>query len=402
MFGRIGGGSSSGSKGGSSGSGGSHESKSGGNDRCSNPRTGSYVSKEGRTTICIRGDSHGNNGQDGSYPSGHGNSRGGDGGHGGGGYSDSSANGIGQSNSNTSYSSEAINSSFTSLVQRISSPPHGCLVPEKTINLKNNGLTNSDIGVLMCGLQYQGLNLDIFDVSHNKIGYGGVENICYGLRVDNPAAYRFITTMNFSYNLLDDNCVQYIANSISLGRFPHLKVTHLEGNKFSSTGEGYLVKALLHKATQHMIIYTQSYKGQFDEHVKMIFGTREEKAAIYKKLIAQGVEKGTNDQGIVVDQTLLGEINNGIDLARTNLKTFWGFIKCNFDPIEMVKSYASDKIIAKLPKSISRLTGEIKTTEGAVTCYFEAHNDAWTSEVGISVLKHELCVMGELDFCGDQ
>lgn len=63
MFGRIGGGSRSSS---------SHESKSGGNDRCSNPRTGSYVSKEGRTTICIRGDSHGNNGQDGSYPSGHG------------------------------------------------------------------------------------------------------------------------------------------------------------------------------------------------------------------------------------------------------------------------------------------------------------------------------------------
>jgi len=44
----------------------------GGNDRCSNSRTVSYVSEEGRTMICIRG-------QDGSYPSGHGNSRGGDG-----------------------------------------------------------------------------------------------------------------------------------------------------------------------------------------------------------------------------------------------------------------------------------------------------------------------------------
>jgi hypothetical protein len=181
----------------------------------------------------------------------------------------------------------------------------------------------------------------------------------------------------------------------------NLKVLHLEGNKITKTGESYLVKALLNKATQHMIVYTQSYKGQFDEHVKMIFGNKEERSVVYKKLIAQGVEKGINTEAIVVDQTLLGEIVNKKNLVSTNIKTFWGFIKCNFDPIDMVKSYAADEIIAKLPKSISKLMGEIKTTEGAVSCYFEAHNEAWTSESGLNVLTHELCVTGESGFCGD-
>ncbi len=68
---------------------------------------------------------------------------------------------------------------------------------------------------------------------------------------------------------------------------------------------------------------------------------------------------------------------------------------------DMIKSYAADKIIAKLPKSVSKLMGEIKTTEGAVSCYFEAHNEAWTSESGLNVLTHELCVTGESGFCGD-
>ena len=174
-----------------------------------------------------------------------------------------------------------------------------------------------------------------------------------------------------------------------------LNIIHVEGNKISPTGEKYFVTALLNKATQHMIIYTQTHKGQFDEHIKMIFGNKEERAVVYKKLIAQGIEKGVNVKTIVVDQTLLGGINNGIDLTYTNIKTFFGFIKCNYDPLDTIKSYAADKIIAKLPKSISKLIGEIKTTNDVLSCYFEAHNEAWTSETGLNVLTHELRVMGE-------
>jgi len=68
----------------------------------------------------------------------------------------------------------------------------------------------------------------------------------------------------------------------------------------------------------------------------------------------------------------------------------------------MVKSYAANKIIAKLPKSIARLAEEVKEADDVVTCYFEAHNEAWTSEAGVNVLTHELCITGESGFCNGQ
>ena len=67
----------------------------------------------------------------------------------------------------------AYNISFKSIMDRTSSPAHGYLVPDKTINLRNNNLTDSEIAVLVGNLQYQRLDLDVFDVSNNKIGFGG-------------------------------------------------------------------------------------------------------------------------------------------------------------------------------------------------------------------------------------
>ena len=259
--------------------------------------------------------------------------------------------------------------------------------------ISNNLMTNLSVQYLFNATLTAPTHRTIknLDLRNNQIGDVGAELIAAYLKHGYMPA---TTHVNLADNIITDKGALCFAESLN-SSVNKLKVLHLEGNNITKTGEGYLVKALLDKATQHMIVYTQSYKGQFDEHVKMIFGTNEEKAVVYKKLIAQGVEKGVNTKAIVVDQTLLGKINNGINLLDTNFQTFWGFMKCNFHPIDMVKSYAADKIIAKLPKSISKLMGEIKTTEDAVSCYFEAHNEAWTSEVGVSVLTHELRVIGE-------
>ena len=262
--------------------------------------------------------------------------------------------------------------------------------------ISNNLMTNLSVQYLFNATLTSPTNRTIknLDLRNNQIGDVGAELIAAYLKHGYMPA---TTHVNLADNIITDKGALCFAESLN-SSVNKLKVLHLEGNKISSTGEKYFVTELLNKATQHMIVYTQSYKGQFDEHVKMIFGNKEERAIVYKKLIAQGVEKGVNTKAIVVDQTLYGKIVNGIDLVNTNFKTFTGFIKCNFDPIDMIKSYAADKIIAKLPKSIGKLMGEIKTTEDAVSCYFEAHNEAWTSEVGVSVLTHELRVMGEDGF----
>jgi hypothetical protein len=34
-------------------------------------------------------------------------------------------------------------------------------------------------------------------------------------------------------------------------------------------------------------------------------------------------------------------------------------------------------------------------------CYVDASEDAWTSAVGQQAVKHELCVIGETEFCGE-
>ena len=237
-------------------------------------------------------------------------------------------------------------------------------------------------------------NLNYLCIKHSQIGNKGVAllmnaNLC-------------VKEWNLSNNNIDDEGAEIISHALITGSLSNLKVMHVEGNKFSSTGEGYLVKALLNQAVQDMIITTQSYKGQFDEHVKMIFGTKEEKAAIYQKLIKQGIEKGTNDQAIVVDKTLWGEVKNIKNQGEVVLSATGGFVKCKWNHEELVKSYAEDKLIAKLPKTLSKLVGELVGIESSVSCYFKASNEAWTSEVGQKVLTHEIWVSGENEFFNDE
>jgi hypothetical protein len=237
-------------------------------------------------------------------------------------------------------------------------------------------------------------NLNYLSIQNSKVGNKGITllmnaNLC-------------IKEWNLSNNNIDDEGAEIISHALITGSLSNLKVMHVEGNKFSSAGEGYLVKALLNQAVHDMIIITQSYKGQFDEHVKMIFGTKEEKAVIYKDLIKQGSEKGTNDQCIVVDKTLWGDVKNIGYHAAVIGTAVSGFIKCKWHPEEIIQSYVEGKLIAKLPKNLGKLIGELVDVESSVSCYFKASNDAWTSEFGQNVLTHELWVTGENGFCNDQ
>ena len=162
----------------------------------------------------------------------------------------------------------AYNISFKSIMDRTSSPAHGYLVPDKTINLRNNNLTDSEIAVLAGNLQYQRLDLDVFDVSNNKIGFGGVENLFYGLRFDNTLAGRYIVTMNFSNNLIGDDGAKYMADSLAMGRFPHLKSLNVSDNQITATGEGYFVNNLSSLKTQDIAIILKKITVTGNEAIK--------------------------------------------------------------------------------------------------------------------------------------
>ena len=217
----------------------------------------------------------------------------------------------------------AYNISFKSIMDRTSSPAHGYLVPDKTINLRNNSLTDSEIAVLAGNLQYQRLDLDVFDVSNNKIGFGGVENLFYGLRFDNTLAGRYIVTMNFSNNLIGDDGAKYMADSLAMGRFPNLKSLEVPGNQITATGYGYLAKGL-EAVTQDLKIVFETVKGFSKDALK----------ASMKGMLFIAKNNGISTKETLTTGETIEYCKNGI--ANVGLNVGVGYLKCTS---KIVKAY---------------------------------------------------------------
>jgi hypothetical protein len=207
----------------------------------------------------------------------------------------------------------AYNISFNSIIKQTSNPQHGYLVPQKTINLRNNNLTDKEIAVLAKHLQCQRLDLDVFDVSNNKIGLGGVKNLFCGLRFDNPLAGRDIITMNFSNNVIGDDGAKYMADCLKMARFPHLKSLDVSGNHITSTGTGYFIDALKKSTVGNIII---------KQYNLSIFGNKESKVAFMKGYLKQAQDKGVDVKNIVVDKSLFGYIKNTSKVCKDTISRF--------------------------------------------------------------------------------
>jgi len=208
-----------------------------------------------------------------------------------------------------------------------------------------------------------------------------------------------VSTIDVSNKQIDDNGAKVLANSLSKGEMPNLKKLHLEGNKITDEGETALIKAIKGK-TQDIIVLTQ----RVDITKNMISGTKEEKIAIYKELIKKGKAKGTYDEALVIDKSLWGEIKNSGKILKVVTNASIGFTKCHFVPEDIAVDHVQNKIIAKLPKIINgalNYASKLVDLENIFTCYVDASEDAWTSAVGQQAVKHELCVIGETEFCGE-
>ena len=131
---------------------------------------------------------------------------------------------------------------------------------------------------------------------------------------------------------------------------------------------------------------------------------------VLKSILERGKAIGTYDKAIVVDKSFLGNIKNIFNNIELSKKWLFGFGKCHLlpDPKEETESYAQDKIIAKLPsKTASGLSfakkyiGKLLNFHDFMTCFVDTREAAITSELGMEVVKHELCVLGEHEFCGE-
>lgn len=189
----------------------------------------------------------------------------------------------------------------------------------KGIVLSDCALEDKDIGVLIQTLQPHPFNLTILDLSNNKLGYYSIENIFYGMRGSQEGVTthvcKQIRSINFSNNLLDDNCANYIAKSLEYGRFPSLKYLDVSGNQITENGEGYFVNSIENLSKQDMAIILRKVTNNGFEAINktLEFTTKSLQHVINKFAKKQWdtnikVKKGCYDVALNVEKAFLGGI----------------------------------------------------------------------------------------------
>ena len=199
-----------------------------------------------------------------------------------------------------------------------------------------------------------------------------------------------ISNLNLTNNQIADDGAKVIADSLTKGEMPNLKKLHLEGNKITDKGDNFIINAIKN-IKQHIIVLTRDLK----EDGKMIFGSKEEKIIEYKKILAKCSEQGINNQVIVVNKTSFDKAKN---LGQVGTSIVVGFSKCHWELETLTQWYAQDKILAKLPK-IGKVLVNTFNADDILSCYVESKKEAFTSPIGCQIIKDELCVMGETEFC---
>ena len=210
----------------------------------------------------------------------------------------------------------------------------------------------------------------------------------------------------FSNNNIGDIGAGIIGHALINGKLPHTRHIDISGNGISETGDTAIVQALK-GVWQDIAVFTHT----LDEIVKMSGDEgKEAQIAIYRGIIEKGRAAGTYDEAIVVDKSFLGSIENTGKNIGLGFKWLFGFGKCHLlpEPEQVAKSYAQDKIIATLPQKTSsglsfvkKYVGKLISFHDIVTCFVSSREDPLTSELGQELVKHDLCLMGKEEFCGE-
>ena len=274
----------------------------------------------------------------------------------------------------------------------------------KAINLGRTDMHDKDAGNLFYVLRDFNFNLDVINLSNNKLGNVAVESMIYGITclqyqtLYNPSNWQpylstiktvqSVVNINLSNNQIGDDGAKLLAHYLANGSLPHLKHLDVSGNQFSGVGNKYFAQAAKN-VQQPIKILVDTIVSGLQKHGTLAFGTKEARQIVIKDWLKGGQDNSIDVKNVTVSKDIFDKITNSGKLAGNFL---FGGAKCSIVP-NNVKTFAADQIIAVASKN----AGIVNTAIGVVTCYFETFEESASSQQGIQFMT-DIGLVGQSEF----
>lgn len=296
---------------------------------------------------------------------------------------------------------------------------------ENLMGLSDCDLTAHDMNYLSATLPSNSYNLTLVNFSNNpQIGALGIDYLLKGApgilslqssNHDINLMYQGMLTrpglntvkLDLSNCNIGDIGADILGHALASGKLPATKKINISGNNITQDGGDTKIVQALKSVEQDIVVFTHT----LDEINKMSGDEgKEAQITALKNIIERGKAAGTYNEALVVDKSFLGNLKNTFKVGELGLEQLFGFGKCHLlpEPEQIVESYAQDKIIASLPQKTAsglsfakKYVGKLISFHDIVTCFVDSYEDSVTSELGQEVVKHELCVVGVDEFCGE-
>lgn len=210
----------------------------------------------------------------------------------------------------------------------------------KAINLGGTDMHDRDSGNLFYVLRDFNFNLEILNLSNNRIGDLGVESMIYGITSlqfqtlysadngwkpyqSNLKTVQNVITINLSNNQIGDGGAKLLADYLANGSFPNTKSIDVSGNQITATGYGYLANSL-NAVSQDLKIVFEAVKGFSKDALK----------ASMKSMLFIAKNNGISTKETLTTAETIEHCKNGI--ANVGLNIGVGYLKCTS---KIVKAY---------------------------------------------------------------